>query len=406
MDRTIGEHVLHVGDCRAIMADMKPESVDACITDPPYELTQNKRGGSGQASLNLNSPAGRSRITTGGGFMGLDWDASGVSFDPETWRAVARVLKPGAHLLAFGGTRTVHRIACAIEDAGFEIRDQIVWLYGQGFPKSLNIGNGWGTALKPAHEPIIVARKPFRGTVAQNVVKHGTGALNIDGCRIGGQMDGTWGARQDSSIGYGGPAVTGFRTEKPSGRWPANVCLDEDAAALLDAMSGERKTGGGARTVVGKTHGFVGGRESLRRDVGKEWPSSTGGASRFFYCAKASRAERNAGLDGLPERQQGQRYGTVQDARPHTADDYEYPRRAMQNHHPTVKPVALMRWLVRLVTPPGGLVLDPFTGSGSTGVACVLEGLRFTGIEREAEYVEIAARRIAHHAGPLFAGVA
>ena len=276
------------------------------------------------------------------------------------------------------------------------------------------VPKGLGTALKPAFEPIVVARKPLIGTVAQNVVKHGTGALNIDGCRI--EFTAHDEHRIANPIAYGSGRRNGLLNGEggfansdpviPSGRWPANVILDDDAASLLDAMSGERKSGGGARTVVGKTHGFVGGRESLRRDVGKEWPSSTGGASRFFYCAKASRAERNAGLDGLPERETRPLGLSNWEGQTNGSGERMGPSAPQRNAHPTVKPVALMRWLVRLVTPPGGLVLDPFTGSGSTGVACALEGLRFVGIEQEAEYVEIAERRIAHHAGPLFAGVA
>jgi hypothetical protein len=276
------------------------------------------------------------------------------------------VLKPGGHLLAFGGTRTVHRIAVAIEDAGFEIRDQIVWMYGSGFPKSHNIGAGFGTALKPAHEPIIVARKPLIGTVAANVTAHGTGALNIDGCRIG--SDG--GCRTDAPYAGGkrgavynvglneqrSPCVDGL------GRWPANVCLDETAAEMLDAQSG---------------------------------------ASRFFYVAKASRAERNAGLDGMAEKPLNWSAGTKNPG----SFQSDGTHKAAQNHHPTVKPVALMRWLVRLVTPPGGVVCDPFLGSGTTGIAAVLEDMGFVGIEQSAEYLEIARRRIAHAQGPLLTTV-
>jgi DNA modification methylase len=438
--------VLH-GDCRDVMAQMDPESVDAIVTDPPYGLS----------------------------FMGRGWDHAvpGVEF----WQAALRVLKPGGHLLAFGGTRTFHRMAVAIEDAGFEIRDTLCWLYGSGFPKSLDVskaidrmdagrheralpvtrflslsmrsaglsrrdlnlavvgadndagsaqswtttvadgahkprvptwdqwlqlktllefGNemdaevwrlngrkgqpgdnwelrevvgtkmagiatpgdinrhtvggsravevtitaaateaakqwqGWGTALKPAYEPIILARKSLIGTVAANVLAHGTGAIHVDACRIGQPIPyqaGGW--HHDHIINDDGWSGGDQPSREPSGRWPSNVCLDEVAA---DQM---------------------------------------GDVSRFFYTAKASRAERHAGL----------------------AD--------RGNIHPTCKPLSLMQWLVRLITPPNGVVLDPFTGSGSTGAAAVLEGFRFIGIEREAEYVEIAEKRIAHWAGQV-----
>jgi site-specific DNA-methyltransferase (adenine-specific) len=280
---------------------------------------------------------------------------------------VFRVLKPGGYVLAFGGTRTFHRLTCGIEDAGFEIRDCLSWLYGQGFPKSLNVGNGQGTALKPAWEPIILARKPTIGTVAANILRHSTGALNIDACRIGD--DDTRRVKEGGRNQF--PHEDDAWTPKTVtvgsdlGRWPANVVLDEEAAAMLDEQSGQLTSGNfpavrhspKTRDVYGL--GF-GDQCLVHRGT------DSGGASRFFYTAKPSRAERGEG-----------------------------------NDHPTVKPLALMRYLVRLVTPPGGVVLDPFMGSGTTGMACAAEGLRFVGIEREAEYVEIAERRIASIA-PLF----
>jgi site-specific DNA-methyltransferase (adenine-specific) len=377
------------GDCIDAMAGMPEASVDAIVCDPPYGL----------------------------GFMGRAWD----DLPPGLlWaEACLRVLKPGGHLLAFGGTRTSHRLVCAIEDAGFEIRDTICWLYGSGFPKSLDVGKaidkaagverevvgqrptypdgtrggiekpqhervatglggsfvnpggltdvtapaspeaerweGWGTALKPAHEPVVVARKPLVGTVSANVLVHGTGGLNVDGCRI-------------DLVGNLPDTV---------GRWPANVVLDEEAARLLDEQTGTLTSGiavqrnrndAANRAVYGKY------ANPACEDVGY---SDSGGASRFFYCAKASARERSEGLDGE------------------------------RNAHPTVKPLAFMRWLVRLVTPPGGLVLDPFAGSGTTGVAALSEGMRFVGVEREAEYVQIARARIgawrAEAQGSLFA---
>lgn len=416
------------GDCRDVMAEMEPASVEAVVTDPPYGLE----------------------------FMGKGWD-HGVP-GAFVWTQVSRVLKPGGHLLAFGGTRTFHRLTCAIEDAGFEIRDCLMWLYGTGFPKSLNVskgidkhggarvgwfgpwlrkererrgltqkalaqhfpsktggltgcvanwelglnmprpeqfnllcevlglsfarleeaerdvvgqrstgigtgggstpvigdGNrdvtvpatpdakrwaGWGTALKPAWEPIVLARKPLTGTVAQNVLEHGCGALNVDGCRV----------------------ESGGTHPHASGRWPANLVLDEAAAGMLDEQAGVRTSG------KAPDAGFVRHSDKHRATYAafagnREEPTvlygDSGGAPRFFYTAKASTAER----DGAT--------------------------------HPTVKPVALMRWLVRLVTPPGGTVLDPFMGSGSTAIACHHEGFGFLGIELSPEYVAMAERRI------------
>jgi DNA modification methylase len=290
---------------------------------------------------------------------------------------VFRVLKPGAHVLVCGAPRSGHRMIAGVEDAGFEIRDCLAWIFGQGFPKSLNLGDGRGTALKPAYEPIVLARKPLIGTVAQNVLEHGTGALNIDACRLApmapddpsrrGLGYGYTKEGDTTNTMYGPPVRTPYNDQ--IGRWPANVCLDEEAARLLDEMSGERVSGGGARN--GDEGIGIRGNVFTRRTE-CSIPASVGGASRFFYVAKPSRAERDHGI---------------------------YDR--VRNGHPTVKPVELMRWLVRLITPPNGTVLDPFCGSGTTGMACAYEFREFIGIEREAEYVEIAKRRIAASA-PLF----
>lgn len=334
------------GDARKL--PIAGESVDAVVTDPPYEL----------------------------GFMGREWDRAGVAYDPATWVESLRVLRPGGRLLAFGANRTHHRIWCAIEDAGFVIEDTIMWIYGSGFPKHRS-------KLKPAYEPIIVARK---GPVTD---------LNIDECRIGvgtGRPRPEYEPNRKNTV-YG-DGMGGGAWENTSGRWPANIVLDEEAAATLDAQSGERPSGAraaGVRTGMGY-HGASG-------DGGPAIEANTGGASRFFYCAKASRAERNAGLEGLPRRPGGSTAKGFTEDRERGQDR----NRPVANHHPTVKPVDLMRWLVRLVTQPGELVLDPFTGSGTTGVACTLEGRRFIGVEREAEYVEIARRRIAATQPSLFA---
>lgn len=397
------------GDCRELLRDLPDACIDAIVTDPPYELTAGKRGGSGVASVNLNSPYGRARIGTGngGGFMGKKWDATGIAHDPEFWTECLRVLKPGGHLLAFGGTRTYHRMTCAIEDAGFAIRDSLSWIYGSGFPKSQNVEkagageawHGWGTALKPAFEPVVVAKKPIVGTVAANVLKHGTGALNIDGTRVGyaseadfaklatqvqaikargGSMENSWKNASD---------LSGANDASTIGRWPPNIflthsaecgdcCAEDCPVSELDRQSGTTTSQGGSKsgsTALGQSGGWNPHQNRATPIVRR---GDTGGASRFFPCfkyhPKASRKEREAGCDDLPE------------------------KTGVRNSHPTVKPVELMKWLVRLVTPPNGIVLDPFTGSGSTGVACMLEGFNFVGFEQSAEYVEIAEARIGH----------
>ena len=396
--------ILYAGDCIEVMKRMPGSSVDAIVTDPPYGLE----------------------------FMGKGWDGFGTPLGFQTWTEAwaleaFRILKPGGHLLAFAGTRTYHRMASGVEDAGFEIRDCIAWMYGSGFPKSLDVSkaidkaagaertagarewsggarsggiikdaddevtvtrtiyetaatpeakawNGWGTALKPAFEPVVVARRPLIGTVAANVLKHGTGALNIDACRIGmSDQDrstiekATWVARDLDRKAYGKYETDGtdqVMTTHPSGRWPANIALDATAAAMLDEQSGERSAGNfpaNNRTGFGGTYRGATEREGITQD---RTPTDAGGASRFFYTAKASRQDRNVG--GLAD-----------------------------NTHPTVKPTDLMRWLIRLVTPPGGIILDPFGGSGSTGLAARAENVRCILIEREPEYLQIIRDRLA-----------
>lgn len=379
-------------DCRNALKALPDASVDSVVTDPPYEL----------------------------GFMGKGWDASGIAYSAEMWREVLRVLKPGGHVLAFGGTRTYHRMAVAIEDAGFEIRDSLHWIYGSGFPKSHNLSDkwqGWGTALKPAHEPIVVARKPLVGTVAANVQTHGAGALNIDGCRVQYANDADMGAARVPQPAFNSPtgAVYGFKAgegrngdvfDPSKGRWPPNILLSHTIAcgdacakdcpvAEMDRQSGVSKSTGG-RTVKRSGGGNVGSGKTSEKEWSNDDPGygDTGGASRFFpvfrYQAKASRSERNAGLEAFPESLPKAPNGSP-NAVGATRGSLSKPR---ANIHPTVKPVDLMRWLVRLVTPPGGVVLEPFMGSGTTGVACVQEGFAFIGIEREPQYFEICKARI------------
>ena len=403
------------------MKEMPDDSVDSIVTDPPYEL----------------------------GFMGKSWDSSGIAFNVDVWQEALRVLKPGGHLIAFSGSRTYHRMAVAIEDAGFEIRDQIQWIYGSGFPKSLDVSKaidkaagakrevvgekitgralggsnwkdgdaggqefvditapstdaakqwqGWGTALKPAHEPIVLARKPLIGTVAANVLTHGTGGLNIDASRVGradgddsvaGKRTATFGTQETESGGDG----SGGWEQNSNGRWPANF-IHDGSDEVVKLFPDTKATGSG------KISGFRKGGAS-KNSVGLSGAknaadgfSDSGSAARFFYCAKASKRDRNEGLDGFETREK--RYMATANGTGETSKGMEqFTSQPSANYHPTVKPTDLMRYLCRLITPPEGIVLDPFMGSGSTGKAAALEGFDFIGIDQSAEYVEIARARI------------
>ena len=325
------------GDCIEEMQKLIDDGkqVDSVVTDPPYHLTSivERYGKEGSAPAKDRDGLYQRQAK---GFMGKEWDGGDIAFRKETWELAYKLLKPGGHLLAFSASRNYHRMAVAIEDAGFEIRDQIMWIYGSGFPKSLNLGDGWGTALKPAHEPIVMAKKRLEGTNKQNKDKYRTGGINIDGCRIEGN-DAKYpdtnpdfrdqGKKSKEAIGIDklsfGQTQNVARTEKsvdtPEGRFPANV--------------------------------MHGGLET-------EW-------ARYFYCPKTSKSERN---------------------------------NADKNTHPTVKPVELMKYLCRLVTPKGGVVLDPFMGSGSTGMAAKDEGFDFIGIEKDEEYYKICESRIVRFA--------
>ena len=436
------ETMLLAGDCLARMRELPDASVHAVVTDPPYHLTSivERFGSADAAPAKSEGPTGvYARASRG--FMGQTWDGGDIAFRPELWREVLRVLKPGGYLLAFGGTRTYHRMTVAIEDAGFSIRDCIGWHYGSGFPKSLSVSaaidkaagatrevvgtgrgrtgalaqphggsvhsddnyqwpgdynitapatadacrwQGWGTALKPAWEPIVVARAPFPGTVAGNVLKHGTGAMNIDGCRVpaaAGDEPLKW--EHGRGMGFHGAEDRGpCAAGTSAGRWPANVLLscppdcDDDThapgcpCAALDAQHD------GASRYFNRL------------------PIEADDFVPFFYAAKASRKEREEGCDDVPPRPVPSLEVKVGRESPRAGAG----RTAMtlRNHHPTVKPAAVMAWCVRLVTPPGGVVLDPFMGSGSTGIGAVREGVNFIGIEREADYMEIARARIEH----------
>lgn len=378
------------GDCTTVLGLFPDDSIDSCVTDPPYHLQSihkrfAKKGRDETSERYAAGPYGR----TAAGFMGQQWDGGDVAFRPETWAEVLRVLKPGGYLLAFGGTRTYHRLACAIEDAGFDIRDMIAWTYGSGFPKSKNIGDGRGTALKPAQEPIVMARKPLVGTVAGNVERYGTGALNIDACRIEGKS-----TRRNNTaeMGYhGGNLAIEYATGSDIGRWPANL-IHDGSEEVLAAFPDSR--GQIARSSSSETRKNQNTYGEMRRghDNQIEPRVDSGSAARFFYCAKTSKADRNDGCGELPDQLAGMRSETS--GQHITRRDGGAPT-VTKNNHPTVKPTDLMRYLCRLVTPPGGTVLDPFMGSGSTGRGAVLEGFGFVGIEQSADYAEIARRRIA-----------
>jgi DNA modification methylase len=489
---TVGGAVVYVGDCREQLKHLADNSVDSVVTDPPYEL----------------------------GFMGKSWDSTGIAYDVTVWLECLRVLKPGGHILAFGGSRTWHRLAVAVEDAGFELRDSIAWIYGSGFPKSLDVSKaidkgqgvnrdrqlqftawmrstgitaeqineatgtamashylteksqpaiatadlfdklrpylpqvpeyierlvaertgiewteyknrkvigptvkgaqktstgrfgawgdgitptaaatpeaskwqGWGTALKPAFEPVVVGRKPFgKGvTVAENVLLWGVGGLNIDGSRIGNSGGTARDGKADKPNDSGWENMRGHGiAELNAGRWPANVILDEVTAGLLDEQSGVSVSRRGELT--SKPGDVYGSGKGLPSHTGVYGHNDTGGASRFFYQAKASKRDRNEGLEELEAIRHADR---VVDDGPGGENPRNRTNQAKQNFHPTVKPTQLMRYLIKLVTPEGGVVLDPFTGSGSTGKAALLDGFKFVGVELTAEYLPIIEGRL------------
>ena len=412
------------GDCLEVLRTLPDNSVDAVVTDPPYGLS----------------------------FMGKKWDYDVPA--TEVWAECLRVLKPGGHLLAFAGTRTQHRMAVRIEDAGFEIRDMIAWVYGSGFPKSLDVSKaidkaagheqqivgmksdvdgrkrwnelsggksdgfsgklnvsrtitapatdaarqwqGWGTALKPALEPITMARKPLGSTVAECVLAHGTGAINVDGCRVGtdGGTRGEFVSKVAGGVfsgndGHIGGTPVGGVQQINAGRWPANLIHDGSAEVL--AGFPQVKTGVCPAHASG-TNVIYGAMTARSSSEKAKNGGDTGSAARFFYCAKASKRDRDEGLEGFEVKRTGGMQATADGSMLTGSGNERTTTRA--NIHPTVKPTDLMRYLCRLVTPPGGVVLYPFMGSGSTGKAAMLEGFQFIGIEREAEYLEIARARI------------
>ena len=400
------EMTLIHGDCLVELKKLELNSIDACITDPPYEL----------------------------GFMGKSWDNTGIANNPELWKECLRVLKPGGHLLSFGGSRTYHRMACAIEDAGFEIRDQIMWVYGSGFPKSLNIGKvvdklqgneretigycergnsvntdfmsgnditkgtseweGYGTALKPAHEPIVLARKPLsEKTIALNCLKWGVGGLAIDNCRV--EAEKVTGARSSNKDGIARRKVYSgqwkeFEGNPTQGRFPANLIHDgsKEVTDLFPETNGGKFTQKKRQRNKGWCNSSLGEGVDAIDNYG-----DSGSAARFFYCAKASKSERNRGCEEIE---------MGKPVRWNKAGKWTNDTTPARNNHPTVKPIALMKYLVTLITREGQTVLDPFAGSFTTGMACKELGRKFIGIEKEIEYIEIAKKRIASTQKSMF----
>lgn len=359
--------VIH-GDSLTALTQLDDNSIDAVVTDPPYGLSALKPDTYADV-LTHWAGGDDTYMPQAKGFMGKSWD--GFVPPPALWKECLRVLKPGGHLLSFSGTRTQDLMGISIRLSGFEIRESVAWLFGSGFPKSHNLKGDWegfGTALKPAFEPVVVARKPLAGTVAANVLKFGTGALNIDACRIesGADYHDLRVTQGGDHFSVGSAAKTRGTVFTPhAGRWPANVVLDEHTAQLLDKQSGNRP---GAVSDGSKTANGMNGTDTFRIREREQKPgyADQGGASRFFYVAKATKRERPV---------------------------YETPD-GQKIQHATVKPLALMRWLVRLVTPPNGTVLDPFAGSGTTIEAALLEGFDVIGIERETEYLPLIQQRI------------
>lgn len=398
------------GDCRTVLSLLGPESVDAVVSDPPYEI----------------------------GFMGRSWDNTGIAYDAAFWKEVFRVLKPGGYVVSFGATRTYHRMAVAIEDAGFEVRDSLHWIYGSGMPKSMDIakaydkeagiwrgragallsdnpamtgGNyartpkgepvteagwawkGWGTNLKPGHEPFILARKPVPKTLLQNIEAYGLGGLNIDACRMAfeeGEVDFSHVQRQQHAGGaiegaFGAARLIGteIQTYKEAGRWPANIVLTHSTDCGLSCDP---------ECPVGRIEAQAPGASRYFPVIQPEE------AAAFYYSAKVSRTERDAGCETLPQRsakeaiQRDPETPGAKNGRAGASRTAE----AVRNHHPTVKPVKLMEWCIKLTCPPGSTVLDPFMGSGSTGIAAANTGTRFIGIEQNPEYYDIARARVSH----------
>ena len=414
-------YALHLGDCLATLRTLPDNSVDSVCTDPPYGIRFMGKSWDGKdiedrAAYRASMPSHAPACGPNGGHRSVAAEAGKYDLTPDGMRAFQdfsrewaaeclRVLKPGGHLLSFASARTYHHMAVGIEMAGFEIRDQIMWVFGSGFPKSHNLKGehaGWGTALKPAHEPICMARKPFTGTVAANVAQWGTGAINVDRCRVSAvdaaSLAKNW-DRETTADMRGGKFVGGtpggvaLTTEASAlGRWPANLIHDGSpgVVALFPAEAGAASRVKGTEPTANGFSGAVAFSGMIGRIEGA-FHDDSGSAARFFYCAKTSRRDRQEGLvDPGPQFKHGTTLRKVEN----TATE--------GNNHPTVKPTDLMAYLIRLITPAGGVTLDPFMGSGSTGKAAMQEGFQFIGCELDEAYMAIASARISHaHAKAL-----
>jgi site-specific DNA-methyltransferase (adenine-specific) len=410
MKKQINKKIMNIdlrqGDCLEVLKTIPDNSVDSVVTDPPYHLTSivKRFGKEGSAPAKFGTDGAYARASKG--FMGKEWDGGDIAFRTEVWSECLRVLKPGGHLLSFSHSRTYHRMAVAIEDAGFEIRDSIMWIYGSGFPKSHNIGKklddyeGWGTALKPAHEPICMARKTLsEKSVAENVLKWGTGGINIDGCRIESGLRTTPihsdDVKDDTTLFGLHKTIQHERVETTEGRFPANIILDEEAGKLLDEQSGDRKSTGSVRKKDTETDPSNIDFKHKTGENSNPYAGESGGASRFFYCPKTSKKERDMNITGDVKEQTaiGSTYAGNQTTSK-IGGNPDKPTEPKKNNHPTVKPIKLMEYLITLVTPKGGVVLEPFMGSGSTGIAAKNLGMSFIGIEKEQEYFDIAKQRI------------
>lgn len=470
---------LYNGNMLDMLEVIEKESIDSIVTDPPYGLTSiTKRfGKEGAAPASTkNNDGSFARLSKG--FMGKEWDGSGIEYNIDTWKKCYEVLKPGGYLLAFGGSRTYHRIACAIEDAGFEIRDTIMWLYGSGFPKSMNIGlaidkkngvdnrtgniktdgkatnsgsgcyncnngkdnsmkqkyeeriaqnewQGWGTALKPSFEPIIVARKPFKGSCVDNIIKYGVGGINIDECRV--EYEKTTNPatnslyRQQNADKYkqvvGGELsngavswTSGKNGVNEGGRFPANTILTYDETDFEEVCGGFSNTKtGNIKPHKNKSSGVC--NFNTQNETVNYFNGDSGSASRYFYCAKANKKDRDEGLEGFEATTDNAKGNGLDRVCEFCGASQLTPEKCLcetkswitkpkKNTHPTVKPTQLMQYLVRLVTPNGGTILDPFNGSGSTGKAVMYENkernknYKYIGIELTEEYLPIAKARI------------
>ena len=406
--------MIHRGDCLEVLDSIPESSLDACITDPPYHLTsivkRFGKQGSAPAKGDVYNRSAR-------GFMGQEWDGGDIAFRPETWAKVLRVLKPGAYIAAFSGTQTYHRMACAMEDAGFECIDMVEWLYAQGFSKAGKTKkekavadlNGKGRALKPAHEPLALMRKPREGTFLNNYAKYGTGYMDIEGMTVpledGDSVPETVSGPFDWVPGSSKQGTKKIGKRYDAGRKPANVVHDGSPEILAEFPHTKSGKGDQDGLMHPKTESNIPslGKYNLQENV--PLIGDEGSAARFFFCAKPSKAEKESGLDDLPVGMNPNRIEGAIGSRCGMASTLAHGQNTdRRNIHPTVKPISLMRWLVRGLVPQGGTLIDPFLGSGTTAIAAILENRFWIGCEKDEHYANIAQARIEHWADKHIGG--